>query len=131
MPTPHFPDFSADEIIGRFVAGHMMSVSRQRREWPKNQAPTLERLEGIEDVWMLCFRKPPPGWRLLGRFLCKDVFVGLVLIEKKDLFGKYEEFSGKVIAEWEDLFEVQPVKSDEISENLGHVWIDKDAEDEQ
>lgn len=85
-----------------FAAGHLVTVSRR-------SAPgvDLEQLEDQDEVWSLCFRRPRPGWRLLGRFLERDVFVGLRLYERhflrnrettRDLLRKFPSF-GRIASE--------------------------------
>ncbi len=103
-------------------------VSEQKKEWGKNNGPQLERIHGVEEVWAMCYRTPPPGWRLFGRFLAKGVFVGLTLLEKHDLVGKYEEIGKDVISKWKNLFDIDPIKSDNLEDYIGHVWVNRDQE---
>jgi hypothetical protein len=112
-----FPHVAADTLITRFLAGQMLTYSGERRKWGRRgDGPTLERLEGLDEIWTLCFRKPPPGWRLLGRFLEKGVFVGLKLIDKHDLAGNYSSVAGDVINEWERLFNISPLRSASVDD---------------
>lgn len=128
--TPHFRDVPADVQNTRYSTGHLIKVSEQKKEWGRNKGPHLERIHGADEVWAMCFRTPPPGWRLFGRFLCKDVFVGLVFLEKFDVVKRYEEVGGRVIEEWEKLFNVPPLRSLSLDDYIGHVWMNIDEEEQ-
>jgi len=60
--------------IGIFNAGHYVRVSLIGD--PSKQKPDIERLSGLDEAWVMCFRRPLPGWRLFGRFVAKNIFVG-------------------------------------------------------
>jgi hypothetical protein len=64
----NFPAVEAERMIGIFCAGQYITLSRKKNE----VRPDLEKLEGFDEVWSFCLRKPVPGWRLLGRFFQKD-----------------------------------------------------------
>jgi hypothetical protein len=51
-----FPHLCTDLIVGRFVEGHFLIVSRKSAKYVD-----LEQLEDLDEVWALCFRKPRPG----------------------------------------------------------------------
>ena len=126
---PRFPEVTADVLTTRYIAGHYMTVSEQKKVWKKGEGPLLERLVEVDEVWAICFRKPPPGWRLLGRFLDKDVFVGLRFIDKPDLAGRYKEVSAEVVGVWDEHFDFEPIRSASLDDYIGHTWVNKDEED--
>jgi hypothetical protein len=99
-----FPAWAAERLIAEFSAGWLVKVSRKKTKL----RPAIERLEGHNEVWALCARKPIPGWRILGRFYDKDVFVGLRAWDKRVLFSRYAQAAQEVIDDWNDLFGAQP-----------------------
>lgn len=119
----------ADRVIGWFIAGWRLRVSRKSA---KNV--DLEQLEDLDDVWALCFREPKPGWRLLGRFLEQDVFVGIRLYERTYLGNKknYHRIASEIPSSWEaELASLQPLRSTELSAYLsGSVYVDVDKKEE-
>ena len=121
---PRFPEGNVDAILTGFMAGHVLTFSDKVRKWGKRgRGPVIEQLNGLEEIWALCFRAPPPGYRLLGRFLDHEVFVGLKLIEKFDLAGRYEEEAKDVIASWEALFSIEPHRSPNVDGYLRN-WVE-------
>lgn len=94
----------------------------------KDAAPELERLDGmIDDVWALCFRKPRPGWRLLGRFIERDTFIALRAYDRHHIgrLSQYIAAAYGVIEDWERLFgSIDPVRGTEIGHYLSGVWRD-------
>jgi|HubBroStandDraft_4_1064222.scaffolds.fasta_scaffold758436_2 hypothetical protein len=118
-----FPDRAADRLIGQFIAGHYVSVSQK-------SAPgvDLERLERVDEVWVLCFRAPRPGWRLMGRFIEPKVFVGLKLYERGELgaIANYTARADDVIKEWNAVIEREPFRSPDLGAYVGGVFNDVD-----
>lgn len=125
---PHgFPSADAEVVISRFMAGHLMNVSRK-------SAPGvhLEQLEKVDEVWALCFRKPPPGWRLFGRFIEQDTFVGTALYDRYVLSTrpKYTRFAMAEAEEWSRRFPGLPyLTSPDLADYLTGVYYDADAGD--
>jgi hypothetical protein len=118
-----FPATSAERLIAEFSAGWLLRVSRKRTKW----RPNLEQLEGYDEVWALCPRRPPPGWRILGRFYDKDVFVGLRAWDKGVLYSRYAEAAQEVIEDWNELFGNQPPhRGQGIGDYVSPVWEDID-----
>ena len=118
-----FPAVSAEKLIGVFSAGQLVTVSRQLTK----RKPDVEQIVGHDEVWALCFRKPIPGWRLLGRWYEKDVFVAFRPWDKKRLFGKYKEASQEVIEDWKELFSDRPPhQGQNVSDYLSGVFRDVD-----
>jgi hypothetical protein len=119
-----FPEVAADVIVGRFVAGYLVDISRKSA---KNV--DLEQLEGIDDVWVLCFRRPRPGWRILGRFLERDVFVGLHAYDRHELGSKakYTNAAKAIIEAWKAAFgAIEPLRSPNLDSYLSGVYRDVD-----
>ena len=118
-----FPDYSADRLIAAYTAGWLMTVSRKKT----NKKPSLEMLEGYDDVWALCARTPKPGWRLLGRFYDKDLFVASRAWDKNALARNYPSAAAEVIGDWKELFgSQQPHRSKSVGDYLGGVFRDVD-----
>lgn len=125
-PVKGFPHLCADLIIGRFTAGHYLLISRSSAS-----DCDLEQLEEIDEVWALCFRKPRPGWRLLGRFLEQDTFIGLRLCDRKRLAHRknYGQKASVVIDDWNERFgSLGPLRSDDLSAYLSGYYRDVDQE---
>jgi hypothetical protein len=118
-----FPTVECERLIAKFSAGWLVTVSRRINR----ERPDIERIEGCEEVWALCPRKPRPGWRILGRFYEKDVFIGLRAWDKHDLHGSYPRAAAEVIEGWNSLFGTQPPHSGvEIGDYLSQVFKDVD-----
>jgi hypothetical protein len=121
-PSTGFPHRMADKVIGWFIAGWYMRVSRKSAE-----DVDLEQLEDLDDVWALCFREPTPGWRLLGRFLEQDVFVGIRLYHRTFLGRRanYHKIAGEIPSQWEaELGSLQPLRSPDLSAYLSGTMYD-------
>jgi hypothetical protein len=122
-----FPHIEADKVVGRFVAGHLLCVTRKSAE-----DADLEQLENLDEVWALCFRKPRPGYRLLGRFLERDMFVGFRLYDRHTLDGKkvYSARAAEIIDTWKrDFGSFGPLRSKHLSAYLSGVVRDVDQDD--
>lgn len=109
------------------MAGHTMNVSRK-------SAPRvhLEKLEKVDEIWALCFRKPAPGWRLFGRFIERDTFVGTELYDR-NVLGKKSNYTQLAQAEaglWNRRFPGLPyLSSPDLADYLTGVYFDVDAGD--
>jgi hypothetical protein len=120
-----FPDWEADFVLGVFIAGHAIKVALASAT---RGQPELERLDGlIDDVWAMCFRRPKPGWRLLGRFMERDTFIGLRAYPRSRI-GTTERYSLAaygVIADWEKIFDhVEALRGRSIGDYLSGVYVD-------
>ncbi len=104
-----FPALEAERMIGIFCAGQYFTLSRKKNE----VRPDLEMLEGFNEVWSLCLRKPVPGWRLLGRFIQKDHLILLRGWDKRELFKQYPTAAQQIIDDWKNLFETEVAHSGE------------------
>jgi hypothetical protein len=131
---PHhgLPSIGVAVTIGKFVAGRSLTISRRkpRRQW-RGRDIELAQLEGIDEVWVLYFRKPRPGWRLLGRFFEQDALALLRIKDKRDIGSDYEPAAAEVISDWRRLFgDTRPCTGDDLSAYLGgaHYNVDENTE---
>lgn len=64
-------------VIDRYLAGFGLRVGfgRPPKRMKKRDRPVMERLDPLDESWVLCVRKPGSGCRFFGRFLDKDLFV--------------------------------------------------------
>jgi hypothetical protein len=121
-PSPNWSSMAL--TLDLFRAGQLVTVSR-RREIEAD----FKLMDEVDEVWITAFRKPRGiQRRLLGRFLEKDVFVGLGLHDRRDLAGrKYVARANDVIADWGNRFgDMQPLRSDRMADYFGHVFRDLD-----
>jgi hypothetical protein len=127
-PKHGLPAIAVSTVIGRFIAGHSLSVSRKKRhgKWRKLDVD-LERLEGLDEIWVLCYRHPRPGWRIAGRFLEVDVIALFRIYDKRDIGNDYEPVGVDVALDWTRYFGTQPPCSgDWISGYLSGSHFDVD-----
>jgi hypothetical protein len=118
-----FPNVNAELLIGRYAAGHLLTISREKTK----KKPDFEQLVGFNEVWALCPRMPRPGWRILGRFYEKDVLVLSRAWEKKKLFGHYTEAAAEIEADWIKILGNQPAHTgNDIGDYLSGVFKDVD-----
>jgi hypothetical protein len=118
-----FPSLAAEKLIGRFSAGYLVTVSRK----VTRLKPDIERIIGFDEVWALCARTPRPGWRILGRFYERDLFVALRAWEKNNLMTKYPQAAREVIDDWQRLFGPKaPHRGGSVSDYLSGVIRDVD-----
>jgi hypothetical protein len=118
-----FPDASAEKLIGKFCAGWLICVSRKKTK----RKPDVEQLEGFDEVWALCPREPRPGWRILGRFFDRGIFIALRPWKKGRLFSHYDQAAKEVISDWESLFATQrPHSASSVEGYLEGVTHDLD-----
>ena len=123
-PAIGFPHLMADRVVSVFIAGYLITVSRKSA---KNV--DLEKLENLDEVWALCFRQPRPGWRLLGRLLEQDVFVGLQLYERHYLRDRqnYSRLAAQIPQIWSVEFgTIGPLRATDLSAYLTGVYRDVD-----
>jgi hypothetical protein len=92
----------------------------------------LKCMVGVDEIWVLCFRAPRPGGRLLGRFIERDLFVGLGLYTREELAGAaYTERGNDAVAEYERLLPHSPtVRSINLSDYLSPYFKDLDNDDD-
>ena len=124
-PSIAFPQPQAASILARFCSGLLVDYTFRA----KSRA-TLKRLTGVDEVWSMSFKQPPPGWRLVGRFLERNVFVGLGLYPRPDLdpFAQYTARAAEVIAAWNGLIGDQaPLTSSNGENYLGNMSYDVDT----
>lgn len=103
-PGSEFPGIGAASLVAEFLLGHTLKVSQKnRRGWKirKGDQPDFERLEGYEEIWVLCLRKPGAGWRISGRVLEPNVLVVLDICDKRDVDKDYKNVVARVTAQWQ------------------------------
>jgi predicted glycoside hydrolase/deacetylase ChbG (UPF0249 family) len=124
-----FPQVAADRLIAVFSANWRVTVSTKKTTKKNKNKPDIERLENFDEVWALCARKPTPGWRILGRFYEKHVFIALRAWDKHVLVNRYDEATDEVIKDWNKLFGGQQAHSGkELADYLGEAYIDVDQQ---
>jgi hypothetical protein len=110
-----FPQPQAYFVTDAYMAGYTMFVSFTIETDPRRVGPELERLEGLDEAWVMCFRKPRPGWRLLGRFFAPAHFVALAAYDRHAIGNreKYEAAALSMVEDWKQLFgTLEPCRSD-------------------
>jgi hypothetical protein len=121
-----FPQPNADTFVAEYCAGWLRTVSRKKTK----RRPDIERLEGFDEVWALCLRRLRPGWRILGRFYQKGVFVAVRAWDKNNLARRYPEAARQVLDDWQELFDVQPAHIGiEVEDYVDGVCRDVDEAD--
>jgi hypothetical protein len=119
---PLFTRYSALQVTGWYTQGWSLKVALTQKPggYKRGQHPDLERLDDVDEVWAMCFRDPGPGWRMLGRFVEKDTFIGLTIHDRHALTkGAYKVAAEAVIPIWEDLFRAdQLLRGDTIYDYL-------------
>jgi len=101
-------------------------VSATRRERGKSD---FKWLRGHDEVWVLSFRRPAPGWRIFGRFARKNFFVGLRYYEREELADNvlYQQAARDMIADWNRRFPgVEPYRGRDFEDYLGDMVRDDD-----
>jgi hypothetical protein len=121
-----FPNVEAERVLSTFCKGHLISVSSMGKR------SDLEQLIGLYQAWALCFRKPKPGWRVFGRFIEPNVFVGLRAYDRIDLGsakGRYGEMAQAMIDEWDRILpDVPPLRAAAISGYVNGVMRNVDED---
>jgi hypothetical protein len=88
-------------VLQRFISG--MYVTGSLIGDPKSLHPDFERLENLPEVWVMCFRAPKSEqWRLMGRFVEFNQFVGLGLFRRQFLDGTkhYHRQAQNFVTHW-------------------------------
>lgn len=78
---------------------------------------------GHDEVWSICVRRPPPGWRLFGRWYDKNVFVAFRAWDRHDLAGHFDDAAREVIEDWQQEFgnQQQPHAGNSVEDYVGGV----------
>jgi len=119
MLNTGFPDYKADAQTTIFAAGQLVRVSLVGD--PQKKKPDLELLTDLDEAWAMCFRKPRPGWRLFGRFVDRNVFIGLCLVDRNQMkgFRAYGQIAQNMIDKWNrDFSSLHPVRSNSLADYL-------------
>jgi hypothetical protein len=88
-------------VLQRYISG--LYVTGSMRGDPDSRHPDFERLENIDEVWVMCFRQPKfDQWRLMGRFADSNAFVGLAFFRRAFLNGtkKYHGLAQQFLTRW-------------------------------
>lgn len=123
LANPEFPSETADREIGKFVRGYIVGVSRKH-----SSKAELKWMTGVPESWVYCFRQPPPGWRLFGRFAQKNVFVGLRLVTREEAgtLIEYAQNANAMIASWDGLFPKEgPFMAKDFEGYLGDMVVER------
>jgi hypothetical protein len=103
IPRGKFPDRECEKLIGIFCAGYLITVSFKKQD----DGADMKRLEGFDEVWALCPRKPRPGWRVFGRFVQPGCFVAFSAWDRHALHNRFGEAAADVINRWRVIFDQQ------------------------
>lgn len=124
-PQAGFPNVRYDVELGAYCKGYIISCTRRM-----NGKSAFKWLKGHDEVWVLSFRSPPPGWRIFGRFAKPNTFVALRYYERerlKDLV-QYNRAAEDLIEEWDKTFPgVAPFRGQTFNDYLGEMHRDDDA----
>jgi hypothetical protein len=108
-----FPSVEAERLLSTFCKGNLVTVSETAK------TSDVEKLMGLDEAWAFCFRKPRPGWRVFGRFIEANVFIGLRAYDRIDLgsaIGRYGAMAQAMIDEWDRILpDVPPLRAAGIS----------------
>ncbi len=127
-PGSDFSPLQAQQLLGTFIRGENLGISQRRTR--RRSEVDLERLEGMEEIWALCIRHPRPGWRILGRFLGRSVFVALEVKDKRDIGSDYGPIADEVKDFWKSIFgQRPPLVANWISGYIDGDHYDKDQQD--
>ena len=122
----NFPAVEWEVLIRSYCVGSLLTVSFKKNKY----RPDIERLADYDEVWALCARNPKPGWRLLGRFVRPDWFIGLAAWSKNDLFKRYDEAASDVNKRWREIFGSQePWRGNRPADYLTGALRDVDEDD--
>lgn len=115
-------------LIQEYVAG--LYVTGSPNDDPQELRPEFERLENVNEVWVMAFRAPKFNqWRLMGRFAAFDIFVGLALYRRSYLDGtqKYRTIAQAFDQLWQRIgtapFLVGNVIEDYISQPVRDPYV--------
>ncbi|HVY20458.1 MAG TPA: hypothetical protein VHA70_10320 [Bauldia sp.] len=128
QPNGGFPDVQGAVFVTNFVGGGLVSASL--RGDPNKNRPDMERLVDLDEVWVACFRRPRDNqWRLMGRFVRQNVFIGLSLYRRRELVdGAYAKKAAEFITRWNSLLAAASVvRSDFVADYLSKPTMDVDA----
>jgi len=121
-PAAGFPHIKADLDLARFCRGFIVSATRRE----KGKAD-FKWLKGHDEVWVLYIHKPPPGWRIFGRFARKNVFVAFRYYEREELPDNFYAAAQNVIQQWDMKFPgVDPFRGGRFEDYLGDMVRNED-----
>jgi len=111
LPTSEYPNPKFSALLQQYIAGYYLTASLCGNP-NKKLKPDFERLTDLDEVWAMCFRATRVNqWRLLGRFVRQNIFVGLGLYRRSFLNGKttYHVRAVEFLAHWEKFEHSLPV----------------------
>ncbi len=129
LPTSEYPNPKLSALVQRYIAGYYVTASLCGNPNKKNK-PDFEKLTGLDEAWAMCFRDTKVNqWRLLGRFIEKNVYVGLGLYRRSILNGQktYHSKAVEFLDRWDRIRPFQSVVrsnsvEDYISEPVRDVY---------
>jgi hypothetical protein len=126
------PPLLVAQVVGRFLAGHVLSVSRKKAKRHRRKTKVdLEQLEGLSETWGLCFRRPRPGWRVFGRFLERDVLIVLRVYHREDIGSDYARVAAEIAMEWTSrLGDLDWVESENLADYISGTPYNVDEEED-
>jgi hypothetical protein len=125
-PSDGFP-LASDLIVGGFISGFVVNVSRERRPRERHEKIDLEQIVGEDEIWALCARRPPPGWRFFGRFLDQNTLVLLVPFNKSDEGENYGAACALVQDLWSKIYGARdPHRGTAIGDYISEPYYDTD-----
>jgi len=110
----------------RFISGIYVTGSMSGD--PDGRKPDFEKLLNVNEVWVMCFRAPRDNqWRLMGRFVGQNSFVGLRLFSRAFLNGEehYHKQAESFARDWpetESFLSGASIK-DYISDPVGDPYV--------
>lgn len=115
-------------VVGRFRQGHVVRMALTQPTDPKAQVD-LKRLDNVDEVWTMRFTNKPfdSGWRVLGRFIRPNIFVGLCAADRRMLIGTgYKRAIKGFLFEWDLMLTGTPIVrgqvcGDYLTGNFIHV----------
>lgn len=118
-----------DVVVHNFVSGSVVNISRKQAK-RKSSAPDihLEKLEGHDEIWALCVRRPKPGWRFFGRFIAMDSLALFTAYDKAERGQNYESECERVRTLWKQEFgNAVPHFGIDVSDYISGPYYDVDT----
>jgi hypothetical protein len=116
VPSAGFPHAAADVLMTSYLNGWMINVSER-----SSKNAEIEKLEGMDEVWAICCRKPKPGWRIFGRFFQAGTFIAFDAHDRYELASRanYSSHALKTVGHWDSMFpREQPYNATSLDQYL-------------
>jgi|GEM_PF-1529611 len=115
----------AQIVRDNFSFGWLVTVSRQK----PGKSAVIKQMHGADEVWTFCLRKISPGWRIIGRFLEQDCFVGVRIVPRSRIGMDGTKLFIECATEMDVKFAGLPcVRSDNLSHYLTGQYNDLDKD---